>query len=168
MCGNFKKDIYSSSPSIRQKILNAKRENSSYFICNFFCIHNLYIHSEINIAVEGVFYMPIRPSRVPVLTFTWRWGTIYRIMCFSYVCCALLILFFSSSSFRRTFLSFLSEKELKSTLVHLLPSAMRFLLLFLRETFLLSTMVKILEIAWRKNSFSVFPISENCSRQTFS
>lgn len=72
----------------------------------FFCIHNLYIHSEINIAVEGVFYMPIRLSRVPVRQFTCIKGTIYRIMCFSYVLCFTHFILYRHR-FEIQFLSFL-------------------------------------------------------------
>lgn len=61
---------------------------SFQFICNFFLHHNLYIHSEINIAVEGVFYMPIRYSRVQVRQSSPASGERYlSVMCFSYVLC---------------------------------------------------------------------------------
>lgn len=146
----FEKDIYSSSSSIRQKILNAKRENSSYFICNFFCIHNLYIHSEINIVTQGVINGPYDSQGCQLLTFTWRWGTIYRIMCFSYVCCALLILFLPSS-FQRTFLS---EKGIEKYISSSSTFSNEVFAFVPERNISIKHNGEILEIAWRENFLS--------------
>lgn len=93
----------------KKKRIFIMQRNISLALFVIFFAFTICIHSEINIAVKGVFYMPIRLSRVSVRQFTCAWGTIFSIMCFRM--CAMLYFV----SFRSFYIFFFVLKHISSS-----------------------------------------------------